>query len=73
MATSPDSRWVVSACRNHALKLWAVDSGREAFSMRVDGEVRHLKFTADSQYLVGCTGSQTSRMLVFKLHAGTSG
>ncbi|KAL3876006.1 hypothetical protein ACJMK2_033895 [Sinanodonta woodiana] len=68
---SPDSKWVVSACRNNTLKLWDSASAKEQFSLRVDSEVQKIYFTCDSKYVAVFTGSQATRLLLFKIHPGS--
>ena len=70
---SPDSKWVVSTCRNSTLKLWHSASGKEQFMMKLDTEVSKMMFTPDSKYLLVVTGSRMTRVLLFQLHVGTGG
>ena len=68
VAISPDSKWVVSTCRNSTLKLWDSATGRELFMVRLDAEVQKMMFTPDSKFLLLITGSQTTRVLMFQIY-----
>ncbi|XP_061198397.1 NACHT domain- and WD repeat-containing protein 1-like [Saccostrea echinata] len=70
VAFSPDCQWVASACQNNTIKLWDVSSGKEVFSTRVDAEVQQMNFSAKSQYLVVLTGTNFTRVLIYRLHTG---
>ncbi|XP_062618888.1 NACHT domain- and WD repeat-containing protein 1-like [Saccostrea cucullata] len=70
VAFSPDSQWVASACQNNTIKLWDVSSGKEVFSTRVDAEVQQISFSPKSQYLVVLTGTNLTRVLIYRVHTG---
>ncbi|KAJ8318732.1 hypothetical protein KUTeg_003823 [Tegillarca granosa] len=64
---SPDSKWFVSACENHVIKLWDSKSAVEVFSFRVDADIQQIKFSMNSKYLVVLKGS---KVLMYKLNPG---
>ncbi|XP_052687210.1 NACHT domain- and WD repeat-containing protein 1-like isoform X2 [Crassostrea angulata] len=72
VAISGNSKWVVSACQNNTIKLWDTSSGKEVFTMRVDAEVQHMKFTPNSKYVVILTGTNHTRVLIYRIHTGSS-
>ncbi|XP_052688159.1 NACHT domain- and WD repeat-containing protein 1-like isoform X1 [Crassostrea angulata] len=72
VAISGNSKWVVSACQNNTIKLWDTSSGKEVFTTRVDAEVQHIKFTPNSKYVVILTGTNHTRVLIYKVHTGSS-
>ena len=71
MAFSPSSQWVASACQNNTIKLWDTGSGKEVFSTRVDAEVQQMKFSSNSKHLVVLTGTNFTRVLLYRVHKGT--
>jgi WD40 repeat protein len=71
-AFSPNVKYVASACQNNTIKLWDTSSGKEIFSTRVDAEVQHMKFSPNSKYLILLTGTDFTRVLLYRMHAGTN-
>ena len=71
VAFSPSSQWVASACQNNTIKLWDTGSGKEVFSTRVDAEVQQMKFSSNSKHLVVLTGTNFTRVLLYRVHKGT--
>lgn len=72
VAISGNTKWVVSACQNNTIKLWDTSSGKEVFTSRVDAEVQHMKFTPNSKYVVILTGTNHTRVLIYRIHTGSS-
>ncbi|XP_060076678.1 uncharacterized protein LOC132556312 [Ylistrum balloti] len=67
---SPNSEWVASACRNNTIKIWEASTGKEVFSTRANFEIVSMCFSANSQTLAVCIGSQVTRILLYTLHTG---
>ncbi|XP_048764016.2 NACHT domain- and WD repeat-containing protein 1-like [Ostrea edulis] len=71
-AFSPNVKWVASACQNNTIKLWDTSSGKEIFSTRVDAEVQQMKFSPNSKYLILLTGTDFTRVLIYRMHSETN-
>ncbi|KAK3090305.1 hypothetical protein FSP39_010788 [Pinctada imbricata] len=73
LAISPDSLWLLSACKNGILKMWDISTATEIFSIALHGEVKDMKFSSDSEHVVIWIGSHMTRVLVYRLHVAEKG
>jgi WD40 repeat protein len=66
VALTSDNKYIVSASKDHALRIWDLDTGEAIRTLRGhDGSVNSIALTSDDQYIVSCSSDATVRIWDF--------